>query len=100
MTNVVKTTNKARMIKQLLAGNEGRMFTVTFKKKDGTMRTLTGNYGHVKGQDGHNNAAHFEKYVCVILPTKDAKGNPERRNVNCETVTEIKTNGTTIKFEE
>lgn len=96
---VHKTTLKARMIRDILTNNGGRMFTVTFKKQNGEMRTLTGNYGNVAAQAGHNNAAHYEKYVTVILPTKDAKGNPERRNVNCETVVCIKTNGTVVNFE-
>jgi len=98
-TTFVGTTNKARMIRNMLTGNGGRMFTVTFIKADGTERTLTGNYGHVKSQNGANTTAHLEKYVTVILPSKDAKGNPERRNVNTETVTKITTNGTTVFFQ-
>lgn len=96
---VVKTNNKGKMIRDMLMGNGGRMFTVTFKKQNGEMRTITGNYGHVKGQDGENTVAHLEKYVTVILPEKDENGKQLRRNVNCETVTEIKTNGSTIRFE-
>lgn len=103
MTNsrrvVVPASNRAKMIKNILTGNGGRMFTVTFKKADNTMRTLTGNYGQVKAQNGDNSVAHIEKYVTVILPEKDAKGEPLRRNVNCETVTSITTNGVTVNFE-
>lgn len=96
---VVPASNRAKMIKGILTGNGGRMFTVTFTKADGTERTLTGNYGQVKAQTGENTTAHIDKYVTVILPEKDAKGNPLRRNVNCETVKSITTNGTTVNFE-
>ena len=103
MTNsrrvVVPASNRAKMIKQILTGNGGRMFTVSFVKGNGELRTLTGNYGNVKAQQGENTTAHIEKYVTVILPEKDEKGNPLRRNVNCETVKSITTNGTTIHFE-
>lgn len=96
----VPTTNRGKMIRKILTENGGRMFSVTFRKKDNTIRTLTGNYGHVQAQSGGNNAGHYEKYVCVILPEKDAKGNPLRRNVNCETVLSITTNGVTMAFED
>lgn len=96
---VVPASNRANMIKGLLTGNGGRMFSVTFIKANGEERTLTGNYGQVKAQSGENTTAHLEKYVTVILPTKNAKGEPDRRNVNCETVKSITTNGTTITFE-
>lgn len=95
----IPTTQRGKMIRKILTENAGRMFTVTFKKNDGTLRTITGNYGHVKGQDGENTVANQEKYVTVILPEKDENGKVMRRNVNCETVTEITTNGTTIRFE-
>lgn len=96
---VVPASNRAKMIKKLLTENGGRMFTVTFVKVNGEERTITGNYGNVRAQDGENTTAHIEKYVTVILPEKDAKGQPLRRNVNCETVKSITTNGTTISFE-
>lgn len=96
---IVPTNNRARMIKDMLANSGGRMFSVTFIKANGEERTLTGNYGHVKGQDGRNMAAGHEKYITVILPERDAKGQPLRRNVNCETVRSIRMNGTTINFE-
>jgi hypothetical protein len=74
------------------------MFSVTFTKADGTERTITGNYGHVKGQDGDNTVAHIEKYVTVILPEKDENGKQQRRNVNTETVKSLRINGVTIEI--
>jgi hypothetical protein len=94
----IPTNTKGRMIREALTKNGGRMFSVTFIKADGTERTITGNYGHVKGQDGENTVANQEKYVTVILPEKDASGKQQRRNVNCETVKSLRINGETITF--
>lgn len=95
----IPTTNRARMVRDLLLQNGGRMVTVTFIKADGTERTLTGNFGTVKAQSGANTVANQEKYVTMILPEKDDKGNPKRRNINCETVKRIKTNGAVVNFQ-
>lgn len=95
---IIATNAKGRMIRDLLTKNGGRMFSVTFIKADGTERTITGNYGHVKGQDGENTVAHIEKYVTVILPEKDENGKQQRRNVNCETVKSLRINGVTIEI--
>ena len=97
---VQKTTSKGKMIREILMGNGGRRFSVTFKKANGEMRTLTGSYGQCQGQDGENTCAHLEKYVTIYLPEKDPRtGLQARRNVNVETVTQIKTNKTTLNFE-
>ena len=95
---IIPTNAKGRMIRELLTKNGGRMFSVTFTKADGTERTITGNYGMVAGQTGENTVANQEKYVTVILPTKDANGKQERRNVNCETVKSLRINGVTIEI--
>lgn len=96
---VIKTNAKGRMVREMMLGNQGRFVTVTFIKADGTERTINGNFGHVKTQNGDNTVAHIEKYVTIILPTKNAKGEPDRRNVNCETVKSLKINGETITFQ-
>ena len=99
-TQIIATTAKGRMIRDLLTKNGGRMFSVTFTKANGEERTITGNYGHVKGQDGENTVAHIEKYVTVILPERDAQGKVQRRNVNTETVKSLRINGVTIEIKE
>jgi hypothetical protein len=99
-TQIIPANNKGRMIRDLLTNNGGRMFSVTFTKADGTERTITGNYGHVKGQDGENTVAHIEKYVTVILPERDANGKVQRRNVNTETVKSLRINGVTFEIKE
>lgn len=96
----VPTTNRGRMVRKMLLENGGRMCSVTFVKKDGSVRTLVGNFGHVADQSGHNNASHYEKYVCMILPEKDPKtGKQQRRNIDCEKVLSIKTNGAVVNFQ-
>ncbi len=95
---IIATNAKVRMIRDLLTKNGGRMFSVTFIKADGTERTITGNYGYVKGQDGENTVANIEKYVTVILPEKDENGKQQRRNVNAETVKSLRINGVTIEI--
>jgi hypothetical protein len=69
----------------LLATTYGKIFSVTFEKKDGTMRKLTGRLGVKKYlNNGHNTTAHIQKYLTVF----DIKKR-EYRNVNTESVVEL-----------
>lgn len=94
-----KTTLIGAAVKDMLKANKGRFFTVTFKKKDGSLRTLNCKHGHVKGHDKPNTTAHIEKYLTVVLTEKDAKGNEQFRNVNCEEVVSVSMGGKVINFE-
>ncbi len=85
------TSEFARQVKALLKSNHGKFFTVTFKKKDGTMRTLNCQHGHFKGHEGANTVAHKEKYLTVHT----AEG---FKNVNCETIMEVKMGGKVLKI--
>lgn len=88
-----RTTTTARAIKQLLKANAGRFFTVTFVKANGEVRTINCKHGRVPGHDGLNNVAHIEKYLTVSLPDGSF------RNINMETVKEVKMGGTILRFE-
>ncbi len=88
---MVYTSEFARQIKALLKSNNGKFFTVTFKKKDGTVRTLNCQHGHFKGHDGENTVSHIEKYLTVHT----AEG---FKNVNMETVLEVKMGGKVLKI--
>lgn len=90
---MIRTTTTARAIKELLKANHGRFFTVTFIKKNGEVRTLNCKHGKVKGHEGPNNVSHIEKYLTVTTPEGEFK------NINMETVKEVKMGGTVLRFE-
>lgn len=90
---MIRTNTAARAIKELLKANNGRFFTVTFLKKNGEVRTLNCKHGKVKGHEGSNNVAHIEKYLTVTTPEGEFK------NVNMETITEVKMGGKILRFE-
>ena len=76
-------------IKELLKGNESRIFSVVFIKKDGTRRKMICRLGvkkHLHG--GHNTVEHIEKYLTVYDMEKAGY-----RNINCETIEEIHMGG-------
>ena len=67
----------------------GRFATITFIKRDGTKRKMTCRSGvkkHLRG--GSNTTGHIEKYVTVYDVQK--KG---YRNINLETVRQVRGNG-------
>lgn len=89
--NTIPTDAVTRQIKALLKANAGKFFTVTFQKKDGTIRTLNCQHGHFKGHDGVNTVAHIEKYLTVHT----AEG---FKNVDCSKVKQIKMGGKVMTF--
>lgn len=75
----------------LLKAQKGRMFKVTFIKKDGTVRDMVARFGvkhDLKG--GTNNITHEMPYVTVWDMQKHAY-----RNINLSTVLQIKAGGET-----
>lgn len=96
---IQKASTVANAVKSMLKDNKGKFFTVTFIKADGTERTINGQIRHVKGHDAENTVAHIEKYLTVVLPERDERGNEQFRNVNCETIIQIKMGGAVISFE-
>lgn len=95
----VKTDSVSRSIAAMIRDNGSKFFSVTFVKKDGETRTLTGRVFHDKKHDGHNNAAHYEKYVTIVIRGRDEKGNRRFRNVNTETIKSLHIGGRHINFE-
>jgi len=96
---IQRTDAVSRAVKALIQSNGNKFFSVTFIKKDGSERTLVGHIRKVEGHNGHNNASHVEKYITVVLTEKDAKGNEQFRNVNCETIKSISMGGRKIQFD-
>lgn len=88
--NLQLTTESKRVLLRALAqAQDGRVFTVTFTKKDGTLRTLNGRLGvtkHLKG--GENTVQHLPQYLTVYDMQKQ-----DYRNVNLDTVLSLKCAG-------
>ena len=72
-----------------LVGN--KIFTVTFEKKDGTMRVLNGKLGVTKHLKGGKKGYDYKHLITVFDLKK--KG---YRTVNLDTITEIKAQGLTV----
>lgn len=98
MQGIQRTDSVSKSIAAMIHGNGSKFFGVTFVKKDGELRTLNGHVRKVAGHDGHNNASHFEKYVTIVLNTKDKHGKAQFRNVNTETIKALSIGGRKISF--
>lgn len=83
-------------IKALIKSNGAKFFGVTFIKKDGTERTLTGQVYMHPDHMGKNPVAHKKEYVTVIVGHEN--GNPVYRNVNCDTIKRLAVGGKTYNF--
>ncbi len=79
-------------VKGMLDGSDGKFLTVTFKKKDGSMRTINGRSGVTKHLAGGERTTDPKKYFIIY-----ENGNGYRA-VNYETVTEIKMDGRVVNF--
>jgi len=80
---------RRRLLRAIAIAQEGKIFTVTFIKKDGSERVLTGRLGvtkHLVG--GENTVAHKPEYLTVFDMQKG-----DYRNVNLDTVTSLRANG-------
>lgn len=80
---------RRRLLRAIAIAQEGKIFTVTFIKKDGTERVLTGRLGvtkHLVG--GENTVAHKPEYLTVFDMQKGGY-----RNVNLDTVMSLRANG-------
>ena len=80
-----------QQIKSILDSNEGKMFSVTFIKKDGTERTLNGRLGVKSATGAAPTTANIPKYITVYDVVKH-----DYRNVNVETISSIKMLGAEI----
>jgi hypothetical protein len=86
-TSIVSTA-----VKTMLNGSNGKFLTVTFKKKNGDMRTINGRSGVTKALAGGTRTTDPEKYFTIF-----EAGNGYR-SVNYDTVSEIKMGGQTVRF--
>lgn len=78
------------------AGENGRVFGVSFVKKDGSLREMTCRLGvtkHLHG--GEDSTSHIPKYINVFDMNKEAY-----RKINAETLKEIRFGGETYMLEE
>jgi hypothetical protein len=78
----MNTINK-EIVEKILASN-GKIFTVTFTKKDGTERVLNGRLGVTKHLRGGTNKLDADKFITVY--DMQAKG---YRAVNRDTITSV-----------
>ena len=79
------------MAEKLIKSSNGEIFSVTFQKKDGTMRVLTGRLGVTEGLKGTGLA--FDPSDYDMIPVYDIQKNAYRM-VNINTITTIRTGGT------
>lgn len=101
-TNIVKS----------IINNSTKFVSVTFRKKDGTLRTIVHNPKVTKGVKGElatesgkqavaTRKANNPNLVSVFDSQLAAKGEPANkcwRTINCDTVISIRLNGHEIKF--
>jgi hypothetical protein len=86
--------NNIEIVKGLIKANGQKFFTVTFVKKNGDTRTLTGRLGVSHGKvKGLPTTAAIEKYLVVYDVVKR-----EYRNVNIETVKTVSMAGMKVSF--
>lgn len=88
----------SNLLKNIIAANGNKFFTVEFIKKDGSLRKINGHCRYVAGHDGDNPIAHKPNYVTVVLAQKDAKGNAQFRNVNIDTIQTLSIDGQKLYF--
>jgi WYL_2, Sm-like SH3 beta-barrel fold len=89
MNNMNKIT--LEQAEQLIKSTNGNFFTVTFQKKDGTMRTLTGRLGVTKDLKGVGMAYDPKEYDMLPVYEMNNKG---YRMINLNTIAALKTDGT------
>jgi hypothetical protein len=86
----------ANEIKALIKANGAKFFGVTFIKKNGEERTLTGQVYLHPEHTGHNPVSHKKEYITVIAGHDNGK--PVYRNVNCDTIKRLSIGGKTYNF--
>lgn len=85
----------AELLRDIIWNRKGEVFHVTFRKKDGSMRTMYAQVGYNEGHDGENTVSDKEHYVTVVEQTEKL-GKPKFRNVNSNTITRLAIGGRII----
>lgn len=78
------------MLDDLILGSEGKILTVTFTKKDGSVRTLNGRLGVVKHLKGGTSTLNPDKFITIY--DMQAQG---YRAINRETIKGVTIGGVT-----
>lgn len=93
MTN---TNAQVQNLRNLIEGTNGKFFTTTFTKKDGTLRTMNCRLGVKKHlvHGGPSSTAHIPKYITVFEPKNDGSGS--YKNINLETIRELSVGGVKV----
>ena len=86
----------AQALKSIILANKGKFFSVTFTKKSGEERTLTGQVGYKEGHDGENTVAHLPQYITVAENL--GGGKYQHRNVNTTTIKRLAVGGSVIEI--
>ena len=90
----MKNLKTAQFIHDLV-GDTGRIFNITFIKKDGTTRSFNARFGVAKKLTGKGLAYSPEKHNLLKVFSMDDDG---YRMVILSNILRIKANGVTIKF--
>lgn len=103
ITMTLKGQAKVDHVDALIAKTEGRFFSATFVKKDGTKRTgqfRTGVAKHVKGVGlSYNPKEHNLRGVWEANNKKGCVEEQAYRMINLETVEMLKVNGEEYRFQ-
>ena len=90
-----KQYNRA-VVSAAMINTQGRYFSVKFKKKDGSDRQMTARIGVKKYLvGGKNTVAEYPQYI-TVFETKNVNGGGGYKNVNLDTVYEIKADGAVL----
>ena len=84
-----------QQLRDKIENSNGKIFSVEFVKKDGSVREMTARLGvtkHLVG-GGPSTTAHIPKYMTVF--DMQAEG---YRNINFDTIKRVKFEGTTYTF--
>ena len=79
-------------IKQMIKGTKGKFFSVTFVKKDGSVRSMTARLGVKKGIKGVGLKFDPAERDLMVVWATDRKS---YRMVNLRTISSLKINGNT-----
>lgn len=89
----MKTINRLKAYVKLV-GSNGKIFTVRFIKKDGSLRTMNCRRGVTKGVKGVG--LRFDPLQKLLLPVFDMQKN-EFRMINLDTLQSMKIGGEEFK---
>ena len=92
----IKTLNREQL-KYILKNSKGKIMTIAYRKKDGTLRTINTRTGVKKDITGKGLTYNPDEYGYVILWDLNKKA---YRTVNVNTVTTLKGGGEIYKIQE